>query len=121
MTREALTGVELALQASGTEVISRLAPDVARQVLAGSALSTALESAGVFPHSLVQQLRSGEIAGDVDTILQRAAADMRVDGESAAYVAAYILASIIFLIVALIIAYKILSMAGAFSQGNGAI
>jgi general secretion pathway protein F len=68
-----LEGLALTAQTVHNRVLRRASDDIVEAIRGGGSLSAALRRAGVFPPLLVYLAASGEAAGKLDTMLERAA------------------------------------------------
>ncbi|MCF8707556.1 type II secretion system inner membrane protein GspF [Rhizorhapis sp. SPR117] len=68
-----LEGLKLTAQTVHNRVLRKASDDIVEAIRGGGSLSAALRRAGVFPPLLVYLAASGEAAGRLDTMLERAA------------------------------------------------
>src|SRR3546814_9660480 len=68
-----MEGLALTAQTVHNRVLKRASDEIVEAIRGGGSLSSALRRAGVFPPLLVYLAASGESAGQLDTMLARAA------------------------------------------------
>lgn len=105
-----MEGLSLTTQTVHNRVLRRASDDIVEAIRGGGSLSAALRRAGVFPPLLVYLAASGESAGRLDTMLERAAdyLEREFDGFTSAALA--MLEPVIIILMGGIVAVIILSI-----------
>jgi len=103
--------IPLALNASGSRVLSSLSDPFARDLRAGLPLSAPLRESGVFPPLLLEYLVTGEASGDVETMMRHIADTLAAEGETRALQCSWVVGQLFFLLVAFYVTNGILTSA----------
>jgi type II secretory pathway component PulF len=110
------TCLQLSGDASGNAVIARAAHRAIATAEQGGLASQALATSGAFPPMALDMLRTGEMTGNMDTMLDKVGDYFEDEGKLKAHQAAILFGVIVFLIVALLVATKVIQ----FYTGFGA-
>jgi len=105
-----MDGLALTMQTVHNRVLRRAGRDIVESIRGGGSLSAALRRAGVFPPLLVYLTASGESAGKLDEMLERAAEYLEREFDSFTSAALSILEPIIIIAMGAIVAVIILSI-----------
>ncbi|MET0370141.1 MAG: type II secretion system inner membrane protein GspF [Sphingobium sp.] len=105
-----MEGLSLTAQTVHNRVLRRASEEIVESIRGGGSLSAALRRAGVFPPLLVYLAASGESAGRLDTMLERAADYMEREFDSFTAAALAMLEPIIIILMGGIVAVIILSI-----------
>lgn len=105
-----MDGLALTMQTIHNRVLRRAGRDIVESIRGGGSLSAALRRAGVFPPLLVYLTASGESAGKLDEMLERAAEYLEREFDSFTSAALSILEPIIIIAMGAIVAVIILSI-----------
>jgi general secretion pathway protein F len=105
-----LEGLTLTANTVHNRVLRRASDDIVEAIRGGGSLSAALRRAGVFPPLLVYLAASGESAGRLDTMLERAAEYLEREFDAFTSTALAMLEPIIIILMGAIVAVIILSI-----------
>ncbi|AUW58700.1 type II secretion system protein GspF [Sphingobium sp. SCG-1] len=105
-----MEGLALTANTVHNRVLRRASDDIVEAIRGGGSLSAALRRAGVFPPLLVYLTASGEAAGRLDTMLERAADYLEREFDSFTSTALALLEPIIIILMGGIVAVIILSI-----------
>lgn len=105
-----MEGLSLTANTVHNRVLRRASDDIVEAIRGGGSLSAALRRAGVFPPLLVYLAASGESAGRLDTMLERAADYLEREFDSFTSAALAMLEPIIIILMGGIVAVIILSI-----------
>jgi general secretion pathway protein F len=105
-----LEGLTLTAHTVHNRVLRRASDDIVEAIRGGGSLSAALKRAGVFPPLLVYLTASGESAGRLDTMLERAAEYLEREFDAFTSTALAMLEPIIIILMGGIVAVIILSI-----------
>ncbi|CCW18912.1 General secretion pathway protein F [Sphingobium indicum BiD32] len=105
-----LEGLTLTANTVHNRVLRRASDDIVEAIRGGGSLSAALRRAGVFPPLLVYLAASGESAGRLDTMLERAAEYLEREFDAFTSTALAMLEPIIIIMMGAIVAVIILSI-----------
>ena len=105
-----MEGLTLTTQTVHNRVLRAASEDIVEAIRGGGSLSVALRRAGVFPPMLVYLAASGEAAGRLDTMLERAADYLEREFDSFTSAALAMLEPIIIILMGAIVAVIILSI-----------
>lgn len=105
-----LEGLTLTANTVHNRVLRRASDDIVEAIRGGGSLSAALRRAGVFPPLLVYLAASGESAGRLDTMLERAAEYLEREFDAFTSTALAMLEPIIIIVMGAIVAVIILSI-----------
>lgn len=105
-----MEGLVLTANTVHNRVLRRASDDIVEAIRGGGSLSAALRRAGVFPPLLVYLTASGEAAGRLDTMLERAADYLEREFDSFTATALAMLEPIIIILMGGIVAVIILSI-----------
>ena len=105
-----IEGLRLTIPTIRNSVLAAATADIVEQVRGGGSLSAAMRSAGVFPPLLVYLAASGESAGQLDTMLERAADYLEREFDRFTSTAMALLEPMIIVIMGVIVALIILSI-----------
>ena len=105
-----MEGLTLTTQTVHNRVLRAASEDIVEAIRGGGSLSAALRRAGVFPPLLVYLAASGEAAGRLDTMLERAADYLEREFDSFTSAALAMLEPIIIILMGAIVAVIILSI-----------
>jgi general secretion pathway protein F len=105
-----MEGLSLTTQTVHNRVLRQASEDIVEAIRGGGSLSAALRRAGVFPPLLVYLAASGESAGRLDTMLERAADYLEREFDSFTSAALAMLEPVIIILMGGIVAVIILSI-----------
>lgn len=105
-----MEGLSLTANTVHNRVLRRASDDIVEAIRGGGSLSAALRRAGVFPPLLVYLAASGESAGRLDTMLERAADYLEREFDSFTSAALAMLEPVIIILMGGIVAVIILSI-----------
>ena len=105
-----MEGLTLTTQTVHNRVLRAASEDIVEAIRGGGSLSVALRRAGVFPPLLVYLAASGEAAGRLDTMLERAADYLEREFDTFTSAALAMLEPIIIILMGVIVAVIILSI-----------
>lgn len=105
-----MEGLTLTTQTVHNRVLRAASEDIVEAIRGGGSLSVALRRAGVFPPLLVYLTASGEAAGRLDTMLERAADYLEREFDTFTSAALAMLEPIIIILMGAIVAVIILSI-----------
>jgi general secretion pathway protein F len=105
-----MEGLTLTVSTVHNRVLRRASEEIVEAIRGGGSLSAAMRRAGVFPPLLVYLAASGESAGQLDTMLERAADYMEREFDSFTAAALAMLEPIIIILMGGIVAVIILSI-----------
>lgn len=105
-----MEGLTLTTQTVHNRVLRAASEDIVEAIRGGGSLSVALRRAGVFPPLLVYLAASGEAAGRLDTMLERAADYLEREFDTFTSAALAMLEPIIIILMGAIVAVIILSI-----------
>ena len=105
-----MEGLALTAQTVHNRVLRKASDEIVEAIRGGGSLSAALRRAGVFPPLLVYLTASGEAAGRLDTMLERAADYLEREFDSFTSVALAMLEPAIIIVMGVIVAVIILSI-----------
>ncbi|KFG89608.1 General secretion pathway protein F [Sphingobium herbicidovorans NBRC 16415] len=105
-----MEGLTLTTQTVHNRVLRQASEDIVEAIRGGGSLSAALRRAGVFPPLLVYLAASGESAGRLDTMLERAADYLEREFDSFTSAALAMLEPVIIILMGGIVAVIILSI-----------
>lgn len=105
-----MEGLSLTASTVHNRVLRRASDEIVEAIRGGGSLSTALRRAGVFPPLLVYLAASGEAAGRLDTMLERAADYLEREFDTFTGTALAMLEPIIIILMGAIVAVIILSI-----------
>ncbi len=103
-------GLNLTVPTIHNRVLKQATADIAESVRGGGSLSAALRRAGVFPPLLVYLAASGESAGQLDTMLERAADYLEREFDAFTAAALSLLEPVIIILLGGVVAVIILSI-----------
>jgi general secretion pathway protein F len=105
-----IEGLRLTIPTIRNTVLAAATADIVEQVRGGGSLSAAMRNAGVFPPLLVYLAASGESAGQLDTMLERAADYLEREFDRFTATAMALLEPLIIVVMGVIVALIILSI-----------
>lgn len=105
-----MEGLALTANTVNNRVLRKASDEIVEAIRGGGSLSAALRRAGVFPPLLVYLAASGEAAGRLDTMLERAADYLEREFDSFTSVALAMLEPAIIIVMGVIVAVIILSI-----------
>lgn len=105
-----MEGVALTAQTVHNRVLKRASDDIVEAIRGGGSLSAALRRAGVFPPLLVYLAASGEAAGKLDTMLERAADYLEREFDAFTSTALALLEPIIIIVMGALVAVIVLAI-----------
>ena len=94
--------------ASGSKVIARATRRAWAATERGAILSDAFRETGVFPHMVVDMLRTGEQTGNVDAMMEKVAEYLEGDAETKAHMHANIFAAVVLLVVLILVGVAVI-------------
>jgi type II secretory pathway component PulF len=109
--------VRIAGDASGSYLVASATRQAVLLAEKGTPLSQAFAQTGIFPHLVLDMLRTGEQSGNVDTMMNKAADYLEGEAEGKARLAAHLFATGVYLLVAALVAFAVIRFYMAYAGG----
>ncbi len=107
------TSVELSARACGNRYIRDRCLEMIPAIMEGTPVADALAQTGQFPHHVIEMVHTGQVTGDLDTLLNKVADFMEAEADAAANRMAVAILPVSVLILGVVVFFKVL----AFYQG----